>query len=394
MRLLTWTLMIWLGVVCSATLPAVQSNSLLEPTPTPSETPGTIGPTFDPATNPLTGLPLPEAAQSRPPIIVKVSNSPAIVRPQSGISLADIVYEHYTEVGITRFSAIFLTHAPRRVGSIRSARLIDYELSPMYGALLAFSGASLGVDKRIYGTQHVINILCRTAADPEACARDVFNIGPVGDLPPSDFVDRAYKAAYIGPPVYFRDEALPIPHNMFVDLEALWQRAARDGHTQRPPLEGMRFHSQPPEVEHTSGIYAQVRYLTTTAEWHYHPPTGRYYRSTNGERHFDALTETQAAAENVLIVYAGHYLTDIVESGGGDNVHWSAQITLWPRGEAVLLRDGRAYAVEWRRDSRYELLTLWTADGQPVPLKPGQTWVQVVRTPEQIEPPFEQIIVY
>ncbi|MFQ3648624.1 MAG: DUF3048 domain-containing protein [Anaerolineae bacterium] len=393
MRLLTWLLMIWLGTVCSFTLTPAQSNSPLEPTPTPTEPPGTLGPTFDAATNPLTGLPLPEAAQSRPPVIVKVSNSPAIVRPQSGISLADIVYEHYTEVGITRFSAIFLTHAPERVGSIRSARLIDYELAPMYGALLAFSGASLGVDKRIYGTQHVINILCRTAADPEMCARDVFNIGPVGDLPPSDFVDRAYKAAYIGPPIYTRDEELPIPHNLFVDLELLWQRAARDGHTQRPPLEGMRFHPEPPDFPHTSGIYAEVRYLTTTVEWHYHPPTGRYYRSTNGERHFDALTETQISADNVLIVYAGHYLTDIVESGSGDNVHWSAQITLWPRGAGVLLRDGRAYEVEWRRGSRYELLTLWTRDGQPVPLKPGQTWVQVVRTPEQMEPPFERVVV-
>jgi hypothetical protein len=394
MRLPVWLLMTGWGVACLLTPAPGLLSYPLEPTPTAAELPGVVGPTFDAATNPLTGLPLlDEAAQTRPPIVVKVSNSPDIVRPQSGISLADIVYEHYTEAGITRFSAIFLTYAPRRVGSIRSARLIDYELTPMYGALLAFSGASLGVDKRIYGTQHVINILCRTATNAEACARDVMAIGPVGDLPPSDFADRAYKATYIGEPIYTRDETIPIPHNLFVDLEALWARAARDGHQGRPALEGMRFHPLPPPFEHRSGIYTSVRYLTTTVEWHYHPPTGRYYRSTNGERHFDALTNTQVAADNVLIVHAGHYLTDIVESGGGSNVHWSAQITLWPHGQGVLLRDGRAYTVEWRRESRHELLTVWTTDGQPMPLKPGQTWVQVVRTPEQMEPPFEQVIV-
>lgn len=396
MRWMAFMLLAWSVIACTFPFGAVPFNDVLgpeAPTPTP-EPDGTIGPTFDPTINPLTGLPLPDEAQSRPPVVVKISNAPALVRPQSGIGLADIVYEHYTEVGITRFSAIFLTHAPRRVGSIRSARLIDLELVPMYQALLAFSGASLGIDKRIYGTQHVMHILCRTVTDREACERDVLAIGPAGDLPPSDFVERAYKAAYIGAPVYYRDEAIPIPHNMFVDLVELWQRAARDGHNQRPRLTGMRFHPHPPEIDHTSGLYTEVRYLTTTAEWHYHPPTGRYYRSTNGQRHFDALTEQQVAAENVLIVYAGHYLTDIVESGGGDNVHWSAQITLWPRGQGVLLRDGRAYAVEWRRDSRPELLTLWTQDGQPVPLKPGQTWVQVVRTPEQMEPPYEHVVIW
>lgn len=396
MRWMVGAVLMGVMTACALTIGALPSASMPEPEATPLVEPdGTIGPVFDVTINPLTGLPLlDEAAQSRPPIVVKVSNAPALVRPQSGISLADMVYEHYTEAGITRFSAIFLTHAPRRVGSIRSARLIDLELVPMYGALLAFSGASLGIDKHIYGTQHVMNILCRTATDREACERDVLAIGPAGDRPPSDFVDRAYKAAYIGAPVYFRDESIPIPHNMFVDLVALWERAARDGHAQRPPLEGMRFHPQPPDLPHSSGIYAEVRYLTTTAEWHYHPPTGRYYRSTNGERHFDALTEAQVAADNVLIVYAGHYLTDVVESGSGDNVHWSVQVTLWPRGEGVLLRDGRAYAVEWRRDSRPELLTLWTQEGQPVPLKPGQTWVQVVRTPEQMEPPYEHVLVY
>jgi hypothetical protein len=90
---------------------------------------GDLGPCSYPINvNPLTGLEVanPESLNRRP-IDVKISNSPAIVRPQSGISEADLVFEHYTEVGITRFSAIFYTNAPQRVGSIRSARLIDYE---------------------------------------------------------------------------------------------------------------------------------------------------------------------------------------------------------------------------------------------------------------------------
>src|SRR5688572_23272367 len=48
--------------------------------------------------NPLTGLPvnIPSLLERRP-IAIKVGNSPDYVRPQSGLSLADVVYEYYIE---------------------------------------------------------------------------------------------------------------------------------------------------------------------------------------------------------------------------------------------------------------------------------------------------------
>ncbi|MFN8376042.1 MAG: DUF3048 domain-containing protein [Anaerolineae bacterium] len=136
-------------------------------TATPSPIPGSI--------NPLTGLAVADTSVlARRPVVVKISNAPAIVRPQAGISAADIVYEHYVEGGLTRFSAVFYSQAPQRVGSIRSARLIDAnQLVPMYHALLAFSGASTGVEQIIYG---------------------------------SDYAQRTYKGVLYGAPYYWRDE--------------------------------------------------------------------------------------------------------------------------------------------------------------------------------------------
>jgi hypothetical protein len=100
----------------------------------------TPSPIAQPNLNALTGLTVPDASVlERRPLVVKISNAPALVRPQAGISAADIVYEHYTEGGLTRFSAVFYSQAPQRVGSIRSARLIDNQLVPMYNGLLAFS---------------------------------------------------------------------------------------------------------------------------------------------------------------------------------------------------------------------------------------------------------------
>ena len=54
---------------------------------------------------PLTGLALPEKADSRP-VMVMVNNHPS-ARPQSGLSQADLLYESLAEGEITRLVAVF-----------------------------------------------------------------------------------------------------------------------------------------------------------------------------------------------------------------------------------------------------------------------------------------------
>src|SRR5271154_27738 len=73
-----------------------------QPTPTPTwePTPGdALGPfNFPAGVNPLTGLKVDDpAVLTRRPLAVKISNAPALVRPQAGISQADLVFEHITE---------------------------------------------------------------------------------------------------------------------------------------------------------------------------------------------------------------------------------------------------------------------------------------------------------
>lgn len=390
----------WLALIPVLLLIAtLQISKAQTPTPidiTPTETPhveGAIGPVeYGENINPLTGLPVDDAAVlQRRPIVIKVSNSPALVRPQSGIGQADLAFEHYTEVGITRFSAVFYSQAPQRVGSIRSARLIDYELVPMYQGLLAFAGASIGVDKRIYGSEQIIANLCADREDTQQCYEEADAVGPAGYVPPSDFVERAYKGVLYGPPYFFRDPEIPIPHNLFANLDALWQLAEADGNNQPPDLHGMAFHEQPQGEPDGSGIYAQIRYRTTFVEWHYDPQTGRYYRSSDGQPHYDANTEEQISAANVVLVYAGHYLTDIVESQWQDTIHWSVQITVWPEGDAVILRDGVRYEGRWLRPSRDEMLTFQTNEGDIIYLKPGNTWFQLLPLPEQMDPATEWV---
>ncbi len=92
--------------------------------------------------NPLTGLPVadPSLLQHRP-MAIKIANSPDYVRPQSGLTLADVVYEYYIEWGDTRFIAVFYSNNPTMVGPVRSGRYFDEHVMRMYHAFLIFKSA-------------------------------------------------------------------------------------------------------------------------------------------------------------------------------------------------------------------------------------------------------------
>ena len=90
------------------------------------------------------------ALLERMPAAVKISNSP-IARPQSGLSKADVVIEHLAEGDITRFTAIFHSQDAERIGSVRSARLIDLEIPVLFDAFLVYSGANGEVNRHDRG---------------------------------------------------------------------------------------------------------------------------------------------------------------------------------------------------------------------------------------------------
>ncbi len=82
----------------------------LTPTITPLYPPEGYGPANFPANvDPLTGLPVSDPALlQRRPMLIKVSNLPRNVRPQWGLSLADLIFEYYTEEGSNSLRGHFL----------------------------------------------------------------------------------------------------------------------------------------------------------------------------------------------------------------------------------------------------------------------------------------------
>src|SRR5688572_12313650 len=124
-----------------ATLPPTPTDTITLPELLPADT---AVPTFiSPASlNPLTGLPASDPSLlERRPLAIKVANYPRYVRPQSGLTLADTVFEYYIEAGLTRFVAVFYGNDSEWVGPVRSGRYFDEHVQRMYHAYLVFKFA-------------------------------------------------------------------------------------------------------------------------------------------------------------------------------------------------------------------------------------------------------------
>ena len=116
------------------------------------------------------------------------------------------------------------------------------------------------------------------------------------------------------------------------------------------------------------------------AEWAYDEATGLWDRSMVGRAHVDALTGEQITASNVVLIYANHIYTDFWEEMIGARGNWklSIQVQLWGQGTALVFRDGEVIPGIWKREGRNDMLTFYHGDGTPLPLKPGNSWMQVV----------------
>ena len=134
-----------------------------------------------------------------------------------------------------------------------------------------------------------------------------------------------------------------------------------------------------------------IRYRATRVIWKYDPAIGLYRRSADGQGHFDANTMEQITAANVVVIYADHQFTDILESEFQNNKSYSIQINLMGAGDAILFRDGQQYNGKWVRNEKDAIIGLRTTSGDILPLKPGQTWFQIVQLPSQQNPQEEWI---
>ncbi|HVE96045.1 MAG TPA: DUF3048 domain-containing protein [Pseudonocardiaceae bacterium] len=314
------------GLLSSSVSPPVLSHHSTEPPglSIPSISPPDVP--ADPLVSPFTGL---ATDLSAPVLTVKIDNARR-ARPQTGLTLADVVYVEPVEGGISRLLAVYQSQFPPVVGPVRSTRLTDLQLLANFGRpALAFSGA---------------------AAEVGALVAQA----PVVDV-----------SADEQPGSYRRDRKRRMPHNLYADANRLRQGGA-------PPRDiGFRFGPTPPGGRPMPEI--NVRYRATDIGVQWMPAEARWVISMDSAPLTSASGPRPGAATVVLQRVA---LRDTpIRDASGSPSPFAATVGA---GSVVVLRDGLAFDGNWSRPTPEAITTFTLPDGSPLTFTSGPVWVVLV----------------
>ena len=307
--------------------------------------------------NPLTGLPPSDPSLlERHPIAIKIANYPRYIRPQSGLTLADHVYEYYIEGGLTRFIGVFYSNDSEWVGPVRSGRYFDENIQRMYHAYLVFKFA----DARVLS---------------------YFNTTDFADYLVTPTIGRC-------PPFHKMTNARPNMedyNNEYFNTVAWADCIARDNlDNTRPLLRAGLFSETPPELKLLGTQIFTYYSVDSYHYWLYRPETNQYVRyqerddTRNGKEEtydvlMDNVTATAVHASNVVVLFAYHTFANSYDAE--DEVY---HIDLTQSGEAYVFRDGVGIVAKWYRINRDQPLLLTTTLGEPIELRPGITFYEVI----------------
>lgn len=330
--------------------PTPVSTATPEPTRTPVPSPT---PTINPYLNPLTGRMVEDpAVLQRRPLLVRIGNDRE-VRPQSGLSQADMVYEEAMDGWtLTRLTAVIWSKDPEELRPVRSARLFTIELGYMFDGALVHSGAN----------DHVRWLLSQsTLTDLD----EFFHPAPYYWLDP--------EGAW---------EEYPWMGRVATSAQRVREYLEKTGKEKTVRLSGFAFSGEgDPVPEGEPATYILVPYPERTlVEFHYDVEEGVYERFVEGKAHKDALNDEQLTAANVIVHYAEYEETDILDVNGAPTLN----VLATGEGRAQIFRDGVLVEARWVRPGSEDFCRYVGLDGSPVPLHPGQTWVEVVPTEYEI----------
>ena len=282
---------------------------------------------------PLTGLkPKQGKVPARPALAVKVENLPQ-VRPQTGLSHADIIYEEPVEAGITRFIAVFQCSESDKIEPIRSGRLTDPDILDQFGhALFAYAGGVPQVEARVR----------------KAGLIDV------------NFI-KAAKA-------YHRDPAKLAPHNLYSSTKELYASATWDRVAPKPIF---LYSTDQPKGKKIRSIHVPFS-GESDGTWKWDKSTKVWLHFYSGVPHTYS-DGTQVSAKNVVIQVVKVVQTDITDVRGVP----SPKVIATGTGKVYVLRNGRMIVGTWSRPSLGDVTKLLDKQGRQIALDPGNTWVEL-----------------
>ncbi|WP_370146511.1 DUF3048 domain-containing protein [Kitasatospora sp. GAS206B] len=313
------------------TAPASPTPVPSPPRPTAHTTPSSVAsPARGPQgpISPLTGLP---GAAGRI-LAVKIDNI-VTARPQTGVNSADVVYAIEVEGGLSRFLAIYdSNHLPQgdAIGPVRSARESDLPILQQYGKVdFVYSGA---LSKFL----------------PVLADANVFNCSPDQDGS------------------FFRGTSNAPPSNLYTTPSDI----LRDFPGSAPAQDvGFRFGDAPDGGDPTDSYTATMPSASFTFTWS--AEQGKYLVAMDGTP-ADTTDEGPIGAATIVIQKVAETTSPrgFMDSPGVP----SPYAPTIGSGDAVFLRDGKAYQGSWSRTDAGSGTT-FTYQGGAMRFHPGQVWI-------------------
>lgn len=301
-------------------------------TTTTTEPPGPV--------SPLNGLPADDPDDlNRRVIAVKIDNH-WNARPQSGINLADAVYELPVEANLTRFIALFHDNDADYLGPMRSGRPTDPTLVKPLEATFAISGAQPWVIGRIQAA----------------------GVPLIGEVRPATFRVRSRYA----------------PHNLYVNTELLREHADSRGTSDDPPPTWFTWGDFAGGETATDILFDWSGATQVTWKWN----GERYQRWTDGDFQMwvDETGEESGPleADSLIVLFARRYT-----ASGSSGSAVPAMETVGS-GAALVFAQGEVVEGTWARDSVEDPFELADERGDPLSIPAGVPWVNVFPDSRQI----------
>ncbi len=294
-------------------------------------------------TSALTGLPASQQVLDNPVVAVKIDNVDGKSTPQVGINAADVVYEIQVEGSVTRLLSLFQSTDAAPIGPVRSAR-----------------GSEIGVLEELNRplfTWHGENgILGPQVRASQVQARSIEEIGGL----------------------FYREGGRPAPYNSFVQGSAQIRETADEG--SKGPLEPIFTFAgdgEPPSplAAPATGVHVEYPGGAGGSPVDYAWDGSVWKRSQKGHPHVDA-DGVQVSPDNVIVRFV-----QAVDSGTRDkagSVVPTAQVT--GEGEVWVFSQGTVTTGTWRKPDGTSITEYLDADGNPIKLAPGKTWISMPYT--------------
>jgi hypothetical protein len=269
---------------------------------------------------------------------VKLDNHPS-ARPQSGLEVAEAVFELLVEGVHTRFIALFHTVDTAYVGPIRSVRPTDARLLKPLGAPMQISGGQ----------------------------------GWIRSLVADEGVDLITEAS--GGSSTFRISGRGAPHNLYGDTTEMRDRADSLGFSDAAPPQPMFVFGEPSPATGAASEILLDWANRNAVEWVYDGE--RYLRYQRGEVHkwVDEGDDGGQIAFDTLVVLMAQRYTE--QKPPGVCCQSVPAFETVGSGDALAFFGGRVAEGTWSRESREEPFTLTLGDGSALVLPAGAIWVSV-----------------